>query len=507
MAKGVHDTAFFIYNRFLALNEGRRTGEVRDRAGAFPQGERAARRAVCRHAMLATATHDTKRGEDARARLAASPKSRRYGGVRSQAGAGSCQQAGYVEVVRRPTARRILCFNAGWLVADGIARCADGRGAGGLSEPIQAALEKVLWEGKQRSSWAAADLEYEAAIHAFAREASARGRLPVELPAIRRAHGAARRAKQPRTDGDGADAPALPTSIRAAIVGPQPRRSGQSPRRRLPRAQRGAAELTPRFEGGQDRSRLFESAAAKLARRADQARCDRVSARFPARSPRAFRRGGYWPIETAEKMRTGRSASPGPPASVGPRCRPHGFPRGGKKAGLAGGRANARRRMDRSCSRTAFRRRCALARVVRPYAVRGPGVAMSDRLDPVRRRRLVASTPAPLPRGFLQGALNSKRHLAVTSMRRILNFRAGRSGSLVSMSRLPGIGLVTARQLEFDHIVMRVEHDYSVTSLPRRLMPVVCARPREACRNSASARCPRSCASFPSRWRRSRSRP
>jgi len=69
MAKGLEDTAFYRYNRLLSLNEvggdPRRFGVT---AAAFHHlmGERAAR---WPHTMLATATHDTKRGEDLRARL------------------------------------------------------------------------------------------------------------------------------------------------------------------------------------------------------------------------------------------------------------------------------------------------------------------------------------------------------------------------------------------------------------------------------------------------------
>lgn len=69
MAKGYEDTALYTFNRFLAVNEvGGDLGRIgsspqtfhrfiRDRAAAWP------------HSMNATATHDTKRGEDVRARL------------------------------------------------------------------------------------------------------------------------------------------------------------------------------------------------------------------------------------------------------------------------------------------------------------------------------------------------------------------------------------------------------------------------------------------------------
>ena len=71
MAKGVEDTAFYRYNRFIALNE---VGGDPDRFGATVAAFHRINQARAQrwpHAMLATATHDTKRGEDTRARLAA----------------------------------------------------------------------------------------------------------------------------------------------------------------------------------------------------------------------------------------------------------------------------------------------------------------------------------------------------------------------------------------------------------------------------------------------------
>jgi (1->4)-alpha-D-glucan 1-alpha-D-glucosylmutase len=71
MAKGVEDTVFYIYNRLVALNE----------VGGEPQqfgisAEVFHRRNLDRHrdspaTLLATSTHDTKRGEDTRARILA----------------------------------------------------------------------------------------------------------------------------------------------------------------------------------------------------------------------------------------------------------------------------------------------------------------------------------------------------------------------------------------------------------------------------------------------------
>lgn len=69
MAKGVEDTAFFVYNRLISLNE---VGGDPDRFGIsateFHQFNQY-RQQNWNVAMNATSTHDTKRGEDTRARI------------------------------------------------------------------------------------------------------------------------------------------------------------------------------------------------------------------------------------------------------------------------------------------------------------------------------------------------------------------------------------------------------------------------------------------------------
>jgi (1->4)-alpha-D-glucan 1-alpha-D-glucosylmutase len=68
-AKGMEDTSFYRYNRLLSLNE---VGGDPQRFGGATAQFHEANRLRLRHwpsALLATATHDTKRGEDARARL------------------------------------------------------------------------------------------------------------------------------------------------------------------------------------------------------------------------------------------------------------------------------------------------------------------------------------------------------------------------------------------------------------------------------------------------------
>ncbi len=69
MAKGVEDTAFYVYNRLVSLNE---VGGSPDRFGTSLEtfhGKNIERIKSWPHALIATSTHDTKRSEDVRARI------------------------------------------------------------------------------------------------------------------------------------------------------------------------------------------------------------------------------------------------------------------------------------------------------------------------------------------------------------------------------------------------------------------------------------------------------
>jgi (1->4)-alpha-D-glucan 1-alpha-D-glucosylmutase len=69
MAKGVEDTSFYVYFRFISSNE---VGSAMDAFGIKPETLHAANTDRLRHtphSMLTTSTHDTKRSEDVRNRL------------------------------------------------------------------------------------------------------------------------------------------------------------------------------------------------------------------------------------------------------------------------------------------------------------------------------------------------------------------------------------------------------------------------------------------------------
>ena len=68
-AKGIEDTAFYVYNRLVSLNE---VGGEPARFGVSPgdlHGWLAERQRQWPSALSATSTHDTKRSEDVRARI------------------------------------------------------------------------------------------------------------------------------------------------------------------------------------------------------------------------------------------------------------------------------------------------------------------------------------------------------------------------------------------------------------------------------------------------------
>jgi (1->4)-alpha-D-glucan 1-alpha-D-glucosylmutase len=69
MAKGIEDTFLYVFNRLISLND---VGGNPDVFGSTPEELHAFNRqrlAAWPHSLSATATHDTKRGEDARARI------------------------------------------------------------------------------------------------------------------------------------------------------------------------------------------------------------------------------------------------------------------------------------------------------------------------------------------------------------------------------------------------------------------------------------------------------
>ena len=158
-AKSVEDTAFYRYGRLLSRND---VGGDAARFAATLADAHAANQARADnfpHAMLTTATHDHKRGEDVRARLAAVSgvaetwiaATERWRGLNASLAAGVDPQDEY---------QLYQTLVGAWPI--GLADD-DAAGLRAFAERVCGWQEKALREAKLRSSWAAPDAGYEAA--------------------------------------------------------------------------------------------------------------------------------------------------------------------------------------------------------------------------------------------------------------------------------------------------------------------------------------------------------
>ena len=169
MAKGAEDTAFYRYVPFLALNE---VGGDPMRFGLDAAGfvKLAAERAAHWPAsMIATSTHDTKRGEDARARLfALTADPQRWI---------ACAER-FVQASEGPDKNdRYLLLQAivGAFPLDLLEGEPDAAAVEAFQARLDAFMTKALREAKRRSSWTDADDAYEARARAFLKSAMTPG--------------------------------------------------------------------------------------------------------------------------------------------------------------------------------------------------------------------------------------------------------------------------------------------------------------------------------------------
>ena len=162
-AKGVEDTAFYRYGRLLSRNDvgfdaSRFAGDV-----AEFHDRMQARATDWPRALLATATHDHKRGEDVRARLAIlSHMPDRWLAAVDRWDAEAKRLAPEVD----PADRYMLLQMIYGAWPDGLGTD-DADGLTDFAERLAAWQEKALREGKLRSSWEAPAEEYEDKVKAL----------------------------------------------------------------------------------------------------------------------------------------------------------------------------------------------------------------------------------------------------------------------------------------------------------------------------------------------------
>lgn len=168
MAKALEDTLFYRENAFIALNEvggdpGRPTGGL----AAF-HAAMAAREKTLPRSLSATATHDMKRGEDARARLYTLSEApdmwiaatRRWGALNAH-------------LHRRHAERIVPEPDVEWLLYQSLAGAwpLEGHGDAPAMEALKARMrpyvEKALREAKLGSNWSLPDFPYEEKVAGF----------------------------------------------------------------------------------------------------------------------------------------------------------------------------------------------------------------------------------------------------------------------------------------------------------------------------------------------------
>jgi (1->4)-alpha-D-glucan 1-alpha-D-glucosylmutase len=167
VAKGVEDTAFYRYNRLIALNE---VGGHPARFGLtlkefHAAQEERARRWPC--TMLGSSTHDTKRSEDVRARLAV--LSEMPSGWRMTLRRWS--QLNRTEVSRSDQYHYYQALVGIW----------PGEVSKDLVERLKAYMLKAAREAKERTSWINPDEGYEAALQKFVEDSLANAEFREDL--------------------------------------------------------------------------------------------------------------------------------------------------------------------------------------------------------------------------------------------------------------------------------------------------------------------------------------
>lgn len=170
MAKAVEDTFFYRYNPMIALNE---VGGDPLHPPGGPERFHARMEAAAQrgdHSLLGTATHDTKRGEDARARLYAlgeAPQRWSDGVARWRRQHGSMIRESEGGPAPEPTVE--------WLVYQALAGIwpedatrPDAGTLRSLADRVMPYLEKSLREAKLRTNWTQIDEPYESAVKDYA---------------------------------------------------------------------------------------------------------------------------------------------------------------------------------------------------------------------------------------------------------------------------------------------------------------------------------------------------
>ena len=171
MAKGLEDTACYVYTRFISVNEvGGSPAEFGISLAEFHRGNRSGRE-QWPHSMLTTSTHDTKRSEDVRARLdVLSEMPRRWASAGDEVASHQSRRAkrsSPMAVACPTTTRNTFCIRP-WWARWPLRHGERGASAENLSSRIQQYMEKAMHEAKVNLSWLNPNPQY-VRCHEFVR--------------------------------------------------------------------------------------------------------------------------------------------------------------------------------------------------------------------------------------------------------------------------------------------------------------------------------------------------
>ncbi len=175
MAKGLEDTAFYRYNRLVSLNEvGGHPEHFGTAVAAFHRANQD-RGARWPHAMLSTSTHDTKRGEDTRARLHVLSEMPEEWERHIQSWSRVVRaRRGEVEGTAPPDHNdEYLLYQlllGAWPVELTEVDNLDAKAVADFATRVEGAMIKSVREAKVHSSWTAPNQDYEEALVSFLRD-------------------------------------------------------------------------------------------------------------------------------------------------------------------------------------------------------------------------------------------------------------------------------------------------------------------------------------------------
>jgi len=175
MAKGLEDTAFYRYNRLVSLNEVGGHPELFGVAVSAFHRTNAERARRWPRAMLSTSTHDTKRGEDTRARLNVLSEIPEEWERQVQSWSRIIRaRRGEIESAAPPDRNdEYLLYQllvGAWPVEFIDLDALDPKALAAFANRVEGALIKSVREAKVHSTWAAPNEAYEESLKSFLRD-------------------------------------------------------------------------------------------------------------------------------------------------------------------------------------------------------------------------------------------------------------------------------------------------------------------------------------------------